>query len=189
VRSHVDTKRGILKAIESGVDLLDQADEMDQECIDAIAESGVAVCPSMYFPKAVIQRMVDDGLGWEKKPMAVEIQRDLDRMSGVLPYAAKKGAKFLIGDDWGTAMTPHGHYHKELELYVEVGVPALEVIKWATANAADFLGMTGKLGCVRPGAIADLIVVKGDPSRDIKLLGHGENLRAIMQDGTCHKAP
>ena len=189
VRSHVDTKRGILNAIESGIDLLDHADEMDEECIDAIAESGVAVCPSMYFPKAVIQRMVDDGFGWEKKPMAVEIQRDLDRMSSVLPYAAKKGAKFLIGDDWGTQMTPHGHYHKELELYVEVGVSALEVIKWATANAADFLGMAGKLGCVREGAIADLIVVKGDPSRDITLLGHGETLRAIMKEGVFHKAP
>ncbi len=183
VRSHVDTKRGILNAIESGIDLLDHADEMDEECIDAIVESGVSVCPSMYFPKAVIQRMVDDGLGWEKKPMAVEIQRDLDRMSRMLPYAAKKGAKFLIGDDWGTAMTPHGIYNKELELYVEVGVPALDVIRWATANAADFLGMSGKLGCVAEGATADLLVVKGDPSRDIKLLGHQENIRAIVKDG------
>jgi len=114
VRSHVDTKRGILNAIKSGIDLLDHADEMDEECIDAITESSTYVCPSMYFPKAVIQRLIADGKGWEKQPMGLEIQRDLDRMSKVLPYAAKRGAKFLIGDDWGTAMTPHGAYNTEL---------------------------------------------------------------------------
>ncbi len=189
VRAHVDTKRGILNAIKSGIDLLDHADEMDEECIDAMAESGIGVCPSMYFPKAVIQRMVDDGLGWEKRPMAVEIQRDLDRMSKLLPYAAKRGAKFLIGDDWGTAMTPHGAYNRELELYVECGVPALEVIRWATANAADFLGMKGQIGCVAEGATADLVVVKGDPSRDIALLGDKEKIRAVMKEGAFVKAP
>jgi imidazolonepropionase-like amidohydrolase len=189
VRSHVDTKRGIMQAIEAGIDLLDHADEMDEECVDAMVESGVAVCPSMYFPKAVIDRMVADGFGWEKKPMAVEIQRDLDRMSKILPYAARRGARFLIGDDWGTAMTPHGQYNRELELYVECGVPALDVIKWATSNAADFLGMKGKLGCIAEGATADLVLVKGDPSRDISLLGNRENLRAIMKDGKFTKAP
>jgi imidazolonepropionase-like amidohydrolase len=189
VRAHVDTKRGILNAIKSGIDLLDHADEMDEECIDAMVESGVGVCPSMYFPKAVIQRMVDDGLGWEKRPMAVEIQRDLDRMSSLLPYAAKRGAKFLIGDDWGTAMTPHGQYNRELELYVESGVPALDVIRWATANAAEFLGMKGQLGCIAEGAVADLVVVKGDPSRNIALLGDTANIRAVMKEGAFTKAP
>lgn len=187
VRSHVDTKRGIFQAIEAGIDLLDHADEMDEECIDAIAESGTFVCPSMYFPKAVIERMVSDGKGWEKRPMAVEIQRDLDRMSKVLPYAAKKGAKFLIGDDWGTAMTPHGAYNKELELYVQSGVPALDVIRWATKNAAEFIGMGDRLGMIEPGRIADITIVKGDPSRDIAVLGNADNIRAVMKDGNFVK--
>jgi imidazolonepropionase-like amidohydrolase len=121
--------------------------------------------------------------------MAVEIQRDLDRMSSLLPYAAKRGAKFLIGDDWGTAMTPHGQYNRELELYVESGVPALDVIRWATANAAEFLGMKGQLGCIAEGAVADLVVVKGDPSRNIALLGDTANIRAVMKEGAFTKAP
>ena len=188
VRSHVDTKRGVFQAIKSGIDLLDHADEMDKECIDAIAESGTFVCPSMYFPKAVLERMIADGLGWEKKPMAVEIRRDLDRMSSVLPYAARKGAKFLVGDDWGTAMTPHGSYNKELELYVEVGVPALDVIRWATKNAAEFIGMADTLGTIEQGRIADICIVKGDPSKDIKVLGVQDNILAVMKEGKFVKA-
>ena len=75
VRSHVDTKKGILNAIKSGIDLLDHADEMDEECIDAIVESGTFVCPSMYFPGQVLARFVRDGKGWEKSPAAIEMQK------------------------------------------------------------------------------------------------------------------
>lgn len=183
VRSHVDTKAGVLMSIEAGVDLLDHADEMDEECIDAIVENGTFVCPSMYFPKAVIERLVADGDGLDKQPMGIAIQEDLASMSRVLPYAASKGAKFIVGDDWGTAMTPHGDYNRELELYVEVGVPALDVIRWATKHGPEFMGLGEELGTIEEGKLADLLVVKGDPSEDIRLLGDRENILAIMKSG------
>ena len=183
VRTHVDTKAGILLSIEAGVDLLDHADEMDEECIDAIVESGTYVCPSMYFPKAVLERLISDGNGQELLPMAVGIREDLESMSKLLPYAAEKGAKFMIGDDWGTAMTPHGDYNKELELYVEVGVPALDVIRWATKHGPEFMGMGDELGTIEEGKLADLLVVKGDPSKDISLLSTQDNFLVIMKGG------
>lgn len=188
VRSHVDTKAGVLMSIEAGVDLLDHADEMDEECIDAIVEAGTYVCPSMYFPKAVLERLISDGEGKEFSPMAVGIREDLASMSKVLPYAAKKGAKFMIGDDWGTTMTPHGDYNKELELYVEVGVPALDVIRWATKHGPEFMDMGDDLGTIAEGKIADLLVVNGDPSQDISLLGVQDNFLAIMKGGQFIKA-
>ena len=183
VRSHVDTKEGVLNAIRSGIDLLDHADEIDIECIDAIVESGTFVCPSMYFPKAVVERLVLDGKGADMAPMAMEIKHDLKTMASVLPYAARSKAKFLIGDDWGTAMTPHGDYIKEMELYVACGVPELDVIRWATINAAEFIGMGATLGTISINKIADLLVVDGDPSKNISLLHNRENIRVIMQGG------
>jgi imidazolonepropionase-like amidohydrolase len=187
VRSHVDTKAGILNAIESGVDLLDHADEMDEECIDAMVAAGTYVCPSMYFPKALIERLKRDGQGLENSPMAQGIQEDLKSMAEVLPYAAKNGAKFLVGDDWGTTMTPHGEYHKELELYVECGVPELDVIRWATKHGAEFMGMGEELGTLEEGKLADLLVVNADPSKNIYALGDCENILAIMKDGVFIK--
>lgn len=183
VRSHVDTRQGILNSIRSGIDLLDHADEMDKECVDAIVDSNTFVCPSMYFPKAVIERLEQDGKGLDNSPMAIGIKQDLKTMAEILPYAAERRAKFLIGDDWGTTMTPHGDYIKEMQLYAECGVPPLEVIRWATINAAEFMGMGDRLGTIAPGKIADLLVVNGDPSRDLAVLADRNNLRAIMQDG------
>lgn len=188
VRSHVDTKAGVLMSIEAGVDLLDHADEIDKECIDAIIESGTYVCPSMYFPKAVLERLIADGDGLENSPLGKATQEDLASMSKILPYAAEKGAKFMIGDDWGTVMTPHGDYNKELELYVEVGVPALDVIRWATKHAPEFMDMGDELGTVEPGKLADLLIVDGDPTEDISVLGDRSNLLAIMKGGEFVKS-
>lgn len=188
VRSHVDTKAGVLMSIEAGVDLLDHADELDEECIDAIVESGTYVCPSMYFPRAVLERLVADGDGKEQTPMALGIREDLENMSRVLPYAASKGAKFMVGDDWGTVMTVHGDYNKELELYVEVGVPALDVIRWACKHGPEFMGMGDELGTIEEGKLADLLVVNGNPVEDISVLGSQDNILAIMKGGTFIKA-
>lgn len=188
VRSHVDTKAGVLLAIEAGVDLIDHADEMDEECIDAIIEAGSYVCPSMYLPKAIIDRFISDGQGLENSEMGLLMQEDLATMAKVLPYAAKKGAKFMIGDDWGTTMTAHGDYNKELQLYVEVGVPALDVIRWATKHGPEFMGMGDELGTITEGKLADLIVVNGDPSQDISLLAKQDNILVIMKNGQMIKA-
>ena len=188
VRSHVDTKQGVLMSIDAGVDLLDHADEMDEECIDAIIASGTYVCPSMYLPKALIERLIRDGNGLESGPMGLAIQEDLANMAEVLPYAAEKGAKFMIGDDWGTAMTLHGDYNKELELYVEIGVPALDVIRWATKHGPEFMGLGDELGTIAEGKLADLLVINADPSQNISVLGAQENFLAIMKGGQFIKA-
>jgi imidazolonepropionase-like amidohydrolase len=188
VRSHCDTKEGILQAIAAGVDLIDHADEMDEECIDAVIASGTYVCPSMYLPVAILERLVRDGDGLENLPMGIAMQEDLKSMSTMLPLAARKGAKFMVGDDWGTSMTPHGDYNKELELYVSVGVPALDVIRWATKHAPEFIGMGDELGTISEGKLADLLVVSSDPSKDISVLGNPDNFKVIMKGGQFIKA-
>ena len=120
--------------------------------------------------------------------MGLAIQEDLANMAEVLPYAAEKGAKFMIGDDWGTAMTLHGDYNKELELYVEIGVPALDVIRWATKHGPEFMGLGDELGTIAEGKLADLLVINADPSQNISVLGAQENFLAIMKGGQFIKA-
>jgi imidazolonepropionase-like amidohydrolase len=79
---------------------------------------------------------------------------------------------------------PHGDYAKELEAYVQgAGLPPLEVIKWATRNGAELLGMKDDLGTIESGKLADLLVVNGDPSVDIKVLQERANLPVIMKGG------
>jgi imidazolonepropionase-like amidohydrolase len=89
----------------------------------------------------------------------------------------------VVGDDFGTAITPHGDNGKELAVYVnQLGLPAHDVIGWATKNGAEMMRKGDEFGTVTPGKFADLLVVEGDPIADITLLGDPAKL-SVMQGG------
>ena len=93
-----------------------------------------------------------------------------------------------MGDDFGTIYTPHGDYARELEVYVrDAGVSPLEVIKWATKNGAELMGMGDRLGTIEVGKLADLLVVDGDPTVDITVLQDKDRLLGIMRGGELVK--
>ena len=104
-----------------------------------------------------------------------------------MPLAAKAGLRVILGDDWGTWLTPHGDYGNELKLYAEIGIPNLDVIRWATKHPAQCVQMDDKLGTIAAGKYADLLVVDGDPAADIRVLADPKNIRVIMKDGEFYK--
>jgi imidazolonepropionase-like amidohydrolase len=169
IRGHIVSKRGILAGLEARLDVIDHADMMDDECIERLVQQGAFVVPSLYFPYMVVEEKRRTGRSnWGG---ADEMERGLENSRRTLPKANAAGVKFVIGDDFGTSAMPHGDYAKELEAYVNgAGLPALEVIKWATRNGAELLGMKDDLGTIESGKLADLLVVNGDPSVDITLL-------------------
>jgi imidazolonepropionase-like amidohydrolase len=186
IRCHVTAKRLILQCIDAGVDVYDHVDGMDRECIDRFVEAGSFVCPSLYLSKAILARMTE--LGQENDPFAQTLRADYEHMLEILPEANAAGVKLMVGDDWGTAMTPHGDYIKELELYVnDAGIDPLDVIRWATSNAGQCMDPGGQLGTVEAGKLADLLVVRDDPSKNISILGDPLNLLGIMKNGELVK--
>ena len=108
-------------------------------------------------------------------------------MSRMLVVGAKAGLKVMLGDDWGTWLTPHGDYGTELKLYAEIGIPAIDIIRWATKHPAEFVGMEKQLGKIAPNMLADLLVVDGDPLSDIAILADRNNIQAVMKDGKFYR--
>ena len=178
IRGHVVNKRAILTAIEAGLDVIDHADDMDSECIERMAAAGTFVVPSLYFPYTLMSRS-GPALGFTDAMRA-----DFERMCRILPEANAAGVKIVIGDDYGAMGLPHGRYAGELALYVrEAGIPALDVLRWATRNGAALLGMADRLGTIEAGKLADLLVVDGDPVADITVLQDPDRLLAIIKSG------
>jgi imidazolonepropionase-like amidohydrolase len=174
IRGHITNKEAILMAVELGVDILDHADDMDDECIEKIVAAGTSVVPSLYFPKHFSETL-GAGLGFTDSMKA-----DLEHSYQVLPKANAAGVRLLIGDDYGAVGFPHGMYAGELVLYVDtVGIAPLDVIRWATRNGAAAMRRGHELGAVREGALADLLVVDGDPSSDIGVLADPANIAVI----------
>lgn len=176
-RAHVCGRDQVLKCIRAGVDIIDHADWMDDACIEAMLERGVFVLPSMYSPWLAATDASLDGAGFYDK-------EDFEYMQREVPIANARGVKFVPGDDYGFFdMMPHGAYSHELACYVEqVGISPLDVIRWATAHGGEMTGIPD-LGTLKPGKLADLLVVDGDPSADIRILTRPERLITVIKGG------
>ena len=75
------------------------------------------------------------------------------------------------GSDCGWGAYPFGQFHRELESMVEVGMPTEQAFLSGTREAAKALGLGGEVGTVEVGKGADLLLVEGDPTRNLKALG------------------
>jgi len=196
VRAHTVSKVGILECARAGVDLLDHADRLDDECIDLILERDLTVIPSAMYTARTLQ-IYDAGLMQPFLPdpipeMFTDVingaRADLENLHEVLPKAVAAGVRFASGDDYGTGYLFHGEYAVEHEYYVkEVGLDPLEVLRWATKNGAEAMRRADDLGTIEVGKLADLVVVDGDPVADITCLQDTNRLLAIIQGGAFYK--
>ena len=196
VRAHAPSRSAILECARARVDIIDHADRIDSECIDAVASAGSAICPTLLWN----QRFLDFAENWDFEtggPLPIgdgfpelpettrrrvsRVREDFDYTCEILPEVQRAGIPLLVGDDFGTPLLPHGDYISEFEVYVKhVGISPLEVIRWATVNPAVLLGRGADLGRVAQGVLADLVVVAGDPSVDIGAL---RDVKAVLQEG------
>ena len=188
VRSHVCHKDMILECIELGVDVIDHGDEMDEECVDAMAKAGTFWVPSLTFTKLLLDLGGFDADG--------AFAKSYDLLRRVLPLAQKAGVRILIGDDYSGLVSdickddPLDHqvgcYGRELAFYGAIeGLSSAEVLTWGTKNAGELLVKApGRVGVIEPGALADLIIVDGEPMADLSLLARpNEALKAVIRNG------
>jgi imidazolonepropionase-like amidohydrolase len=117
-----------------------------------------------------------------------EFERELEASVEVVARMRKRGIRVLPGGDYGFPATPHGTYARDLWIFVKIlGFSAMEALVAATRLGGELMGRPGELGVVKPGALADLLLVDGDPLADIAILQDRNALRMIMKDGALHK--
>ena len=93
-----------------------------------------------------------------------------------------------LGDDSGTPILPHGDYGAELTFYVkQLGIPAMDVIRWSAGNGYALLGLGDAGGRIEPGRLADVVVVDGDPLQDITCLEGESRVLAVLKGGEVLK--
>lgn len=189
VRAHVADKAMIMECIELGLDVVDHGDEVDEEVITAMAEAGTFWIPSLIFLRSLLE------LGYAEKFGVTRAQ--YDHVRAMLPLAQTAGVRILIGDDYSGVFRDvmdddpldHqvGNYGREFAYYGQIdGLAAEDVLSWGTANAGQLLvDPPQRVGVIEPGALADLILVDGNPVEDLSLLARpAEALRAVIRDGS-----
>ena len=200
VRAHCASRVGILLCARAGVDIIDHADRIDAEGIEAVVKSGASITPSLLWTQRFLQ--FAESWNWELGPFPIGegfaetqaqvmarlrgVREDFEYTCGILPEVVKAGVNIVCGDDFGFPMMPHGDYVSEYEIYTkQLDFSGLEVLGWASTHGARLMaGVLGEgpgHGTLAPGQLADLIVVDGDPSSDISCLR--DRIVAIVRDG------
>ncbi|MDV3127888.1 amidohydrolase family protein [Mycobacterium sp. 21AC1] len=188
VRAHVSDKAMMLECIELGLDLIDHGDEIDEEVIEAMVEAGTFWVPSLIYPWSLLE------LGYAAEFGVTREQYDHTR--AMLPVAQAAGVRILIGDDYSGIFRDlldddpldHqvGNYGREFAYYGAIdGLSPAEVLSWGTRNAGQFLAdEPERVGVIEAAAMADLIVIDGDPLDDLSLLSRpDDSLKGVIRDG------
>jgi imidazolonepropionase-like amidohydrolase len=189
--AHCYTAHSVKLALRAGFRNLYHCMYLDDEALDLLAakREQIFVGPAPGIVEADLVRAPKFGV------MASDAQRaeqsdavSCSQRSGKAMKA--RGVRLLPGGDYGFPWNPIGLNARDMELFVEwFGFTPVETLHAATGVAAHAVGMADRIGQVKSGFLADLLLVNGDPTSDLGLLKDRKNLRAIMQNGRFHKSP
>ncbi len=182
VMAHAYTAEAIQRCVEYGVRSIEHGNLIDAETARLCAENSVYVVPTL----ATYDALHRDGrdLGFPE----VSLQKlDAVRGAGLEALEILRGAGVKMG--LGTDLLGEMHRYELDEFAIRAQVlPAREILQSATSINAEILNQEGELGVVAPGALADLIVVGGDPVKDITVLGgEGQGTLLVMKGGEVFK--
>ncbi len=195
--THTGDSRDVADAIEIGSASVEHGswrDEIPDRLLERMAQGGIYLDPTLgvgeayalYFAgkadglgSSLVQQVISaqmvkntrEFLGSGKSidaAKAEQFQRALDQARSNLVRAWKAGVPLVMGTDSGNPMVFHGPaMHRELQLWVQAGIPIPVALQAATVNAAKLLGAEKRIGAIRKGMDADLLMVDGNPLQDI----------------------
>jgi imidazolonepropionase-like amidohydrolase len=191
VCAHARSAESVKMCVRHGIDIIYHANFADEEALDLLeaARDRCFVNPALGLTWQTCHAASEWGLTpamARERGLFDELEVSVDTFGRM----RKRGIRVLPGGDYGFAWNPHGTYARDLLLFVDVlGFTPMETLIAATRLGGEIMGRGGELGQVRPGYLADLLLVDGDPLADIARLQKPDALRLIMQDGRLHKAP
>ena len=168
--AHATTAEGMRRAALAGVDTIEHGYGGTPEVFKLMSERGIGLCPTLGASEAYA-RYFEHWNGNEPAPQSVQQNRRSFQL------AMKAGVPICMGGDVG--VFPHGRNWLEMEAMRRAGMPAAQVLISATSGNARIFHLKDR-GALRPGLLADLVAVDGDPTLEISNVEH---VRFVMKGG------
>ena len=182
VTAHCRGDKATLDAVMAGVDIIWHASFLGDAALEAIIDKKVPVGPVFTFLANLSEYGHKAGATSTAKSI---FAGELEHTGAKLREAYDAGVKLLSGSESGFSMTPYGHWHaREMEVFVQhLGLTPLQAITCATKDNAVALDEDGETGCISIGYRADVLILDGDPSKNVSLLGDKSKFRYLYCRG------
>lgn len=198
VAAHCLSTLGIANAVDAGADLLihcyfyepDGTYRFRDDLAERIAAAGTWVNPTLHVARSRIRRLealrAEGHLSDAERVRLDRERRDLEARQEMFRRLRELGVRMVAGSDAGWSYYPHGHLVEEIDAMAEAGMTPAEALVAATGDAAWALSLHDRLGTLEPGKQADLLIVDGDPTRDLRAL---ERVKAVFRGGEPVASP
>lgn len=177
VIAHASSAEGMRRATLAGVQTIEHGDGGTAEIFALMRERGVVLVPTVAAGHAITQYG-----GWrpgvDEEPARIRAKR--------ASIKAALDARVTIANGSDVGVFTHGDNARELEIMVLYGLTPMQAIVSATSTAGRLLNVGAPLGVIEAGAVADLLVVRGDPSISIAAL---RDVHTVVQDGRVVRSP
>jgi imidazolonepropionase-like amidohydrolase len=172
--AHAHGAEAAKRAIRAGIDSIEHGTFLDDEALKMMHDRGVFLVPTLT---------VRVGLEVSKFPPRVREKADLavKQQDNLVRRALALGVKIALGTD--AAVYPHGRNAEEFALMAADGMSSAQALQAGTTSAAELLGLGDKVGVLKPGFLADIVAVRGNPVTDIRAT---QNVVFVMKDGVVY---
>jgi len=178
--AHAQGSTGIKNAILAGISSIEHGFYLTDEIIELMLKKDVFLVATLCAVHHIVEKGIEGGIpkyGVEKAREAKQAHLD----SFLKAY--KAGVKIAMGTDAATPFNCHGNNAQELELMVNAGMKPRDALVSATARGAELMGWGDRMGQVKLGFWADLILVDGNPLEDVKVLQDKRNIKLVIKGG------
>ena len=182
VSSHCHAPEAIRRSVDYGVRVIEHGSMMDAETANHVARSDAYIVPTM----AIVSAMVELGASLGLPPVSLEKVK-IGAASAFSALEEMRRADLRLGFGTDLLGDAYDYQSREFTLRRDVFAP-IEILRQATSASAEILMQEGRLGCIAPGAAADIILIDGDPLEDISILAEkGRNVPFVMRAGDIVK--
>ncbi len=184
VAAHCSNRDGAHLALDAGVDSIEHGIDLDDPAVNRMAARGTWLSAALQCTKVEAEATEESGIPGYVRQKAAGI---VNSQAASFQRALQRGVNIAAATDAGPAYFPLGieSMIAELATMQELGMTTLETLSSATGRAGQLLGLED-VGVLRPGAVADVIVVGGDPVRSLDAL---RRLELVMAEGSIVTAP
>jgi imidazolonepropionase-like amidohydrolase len=182
VAGHAYTTAAVRQGLENGVRSIEHGNLMDESVFGLFAERDAYYVPTLVAYHAMGRAGTSIGLTRDNVRKNAQV---VERGVATLEAADRAGLKIVFGTDLLGEL--QSQQSREFEIRKDVQ-SAESIIRSATTVAAELIGMAGEVGVLVPGAVADLLIIDGNPLDDVGVLANpSKNLRAVIANGTIHR--